>query len=212
MSGQRLFVFLASVAVAIGLVGWGIARRVPASGLTTADIDAAIASSWLSAAPEWKARLQQDETQRQCTATRSKPAPTLAQTIRARERKRIVYPADGVLLGDWKRGEALAQSGFGGRFTDTNPSQPNGGNCYACHQLAQSEISYGTLGPSLTGYGKAHGAGADAVRAAYDKIYNSQAVLACSSMPRFGASGFLSVDQVRDLTAYLMSPDSPVNR
>jgi sulfur-oxidizing protein SoxX len=31
-------------------------------------------------------------------------------------------------------------------------------------------------------------------------------------MPRFGHQGFLSVDQIKDVTAYLMSPDSPVNK
>ncbi len=67
----------------------------------------------------------------------------------------MVYPGDGNLIGDWKNGEKLAQSGYGGRFTDTDKTRENGGNCYACHQLAASEIAYGTLGPSLLGYGKA---------------------------------------------------------
>ena len=31
-------------------------------------------------------------------------------------------------------------------------------------------------------------------------------------MPRFGASSFLSLDQIKDLVAYVMSPDSPVNK
>jgi hypothetical protein len=31
-------------------------------------------------------------------------------------------------------------------------------------------------------------------------------------MPRLGASKFLTVDQIRDLVAYVMSPDSPVNK
>ncbi len=136
----------------------------------------------------------------------------MAAKIIARERARIVYPEDGKVLGDWKKGEALAQSGFGGRFTDKDPKQQNGGNCYACHQLAASEISYGTLGPSLKGYGAARASDAAAVRAVYDKIYNSQAVLACSQMPRFGAAKFLSIEQIKDLVAYVVSPDSPVNK
>lgn len=213
MSERRTLPLLTAVAlVLIGLVGWGGRHWGGAPAAMPQTVDAAIVASWASAAPEWTARLAQDETQRQCTQVGNKPAPDLAAAIKTRERARIVYPADGVLLGDWKRGEALAQSGYGGRFTDAPPTQPNGGNCYACHQLAAAEISYGTLGPSLAGHGKAHGVAAEAVRAVYDKIYDSQAVVACSSMPRFGSSGFLSPEQVRDLTAYVMSPDSPVNR
>ena len=42
-------------------------------------------------------------------------------------------------------------------------------------------------------------------KAAYAKIYNAQSVLPCSNMPRFGFHKFLSVEQIKDLTAYLMS-------
>ena len=31
-------------------------------------------------------------------------------------------------------------------------------------------------------------------------------------MPRFGANKILTVDQIKDLVALLMSPDSPVNK
>ena len=78
----------------------------------------------------------------------------MAAAIVAREQAAIVYPADGKLMGDWKNGEKLAESGYGGRFTDYPPRQANGGNCYACHQLAKAQVSYGTLGPSLLEYGK----------------------------------------------------------
>ena len=57
-------------------------------------------------------------------------------------------------MGDWKKGEKLAQSGYGGRFTDYPPRAENGGNCYACHQMDGKELSFGTLGPSLREYGK----------------------------------------------------------
>ncbi len=56
-------------------------------------------------------------------------------------------------MGDWRSGEKIAQSGFGGRFND-KPGTINGGNCYACHQITKKELSYGTLGPSLLNYGK----------------------------------------------------------
>jgi sulfur-oxidizing protein SoxX len=44
------------------------------------------------------------------------------------------------------------------------------------------------------------------------RIYNSKAFTACSSMPRFGHSGTLTEQQIKDLTAYLMDPNSPVNK
>jgi hypothetical protein len=31
-------------------------------------------------------------------------------------------------------------------------------------------------------------------------------------MPRMGASGFLTIDQIKDLVAFVMSPESPVNK
>ena len=85
----------------------------------------------------------------QCSATRNAPPKAVADAIQEREKATIEYPADGNLIGDWKKGEALAQSGYGLRFTDYPPARANGGNCYACHQLTKKELSYGTLGPSL---------------------------------------------------------------
>jgi sulfur-oxidizing protein SoxX len=171
-----------------------------------------IASSWTSATPEWAKRLDQDETQRICSETANAPAPAAAAAIQARERAIIRYPADGKLLGDWRRGEAVAQNGYGGRFTDTDSSRPKGGNCYACHQLDPKEVSFGTLGPSLREYGKNHNYNAADTKAVYDKIYNAQAAWACSNMPRFGSSGSLAIEQIKDLVALLMDPDSPVNK
>ena len=78
----------------------------------------------------------------------------LAEAIQKREQATIEYPADGKFIGDWKKGEALAQSGYGLRFTDYPATRANGGNCYACHQISKQEVSYGTLGPSLFQYGK----------------------------------------------------------
>ena len=81
-------------------------------------------------------------------------------------------------MGDWKKGEALAQSGYGMRFTDYPAARASGGNCYACHQLTKKELSYGTLGPSLAEYGKLRDYKEADVKAAYEKIYNSHAALA----------------------------------
>ena len=116
------------------------------------------------------------------------------------------------MTGDWKRGEQLAQSGYGLRFTDYPATRVNGGNCYACHQLTKQEVSYGTVGPSLLEYGKIRRFSEMETKAAYEKIYNSHATFPCSLMPRFGANGVLTIEQIKDIVALLMSPESPVNR
>ena len=137
---------------------------------------------------------------------------TATSAIRKREQATIVYPPDNNFIGDWKKGERLAQSGYGLRFTDYPPRQANGGNCYACHQLTKAEVSYGTLGPNLSEYGKLRDFTPEAVKAAYEKIYNSHAAFPCSTMPRFGANKVLTIEQIKDLVALIMSPDSPVNK
>jgi L-cysteine S-thiosulfotransferase len=173
----------------------------------------AIASSWQAVQPGWEKRLVQDDSQKLCSAARDNPAKADAERIeRMNQALKVVYPASGKLVGDWKKGEALAQSGYGMRVGDTNPSRPNGGNCYACHQLQKAELSFGTLGPSLTQYGKVRGDSEAIVKYTYDKIYNAQAFTACSNMPRFGHNGILAPDQIADLVALLLDPRSPVNQ
>lgn len=175
-------------------------------------VDAVIGAAFRSAPAEWLPRLTPDETMRQCSAHHNAPPKEIADTIVKREAAAIQYPADGALMGDWKKGEALAQSGYGLRFTDYPARRSNGGNCYACHQLTAAELSYGTVGPSLLRYGKSRGYTADATKAVYEKIYDPHVALPCSNMPRFGANKVLTVQQIRDLVALLMSPDSPVNK
>jgi len=153
-----------------------------------------------------------DETMRQCSAHRNSPPMAIADAIRQREKATIVYPPDGKILGDWKMGEAIAQSGYGQRFTDFPPRSANGGNCYACHQMTRQEVSYGTLGPSLLQYGKIRGFSDADGKAAYEKVYNSHAALPCSNMPRFGANKILTVEQIKDIVALMMNPESPVNK
>ena len=177
-----------------------------------AGVAAAVKQSWASETAEWQQRLVQDETMQQCTQYRNNPPPTVAAAIVARAKASVVYPPDGQLLGDWKKGEALAQSGYGLRFTDKDTSRANGGNCYACHQVDRKEVSYGTLGPSLAGYGKLRNFGAADAKAVYERIYNSHTALPCSNMPRFGAAKILTIEQIKDAVALLMDRDSPVNK
>lgn len=158
-------------------------------------------------------RLNQDEVQALCS--RAPTDPPLAKADEERlvtaQRAAIRYPADGRLLGDWREGEKIAQTGVGKQFSD-NPSVPAGGNCYACHQMTKEEISYGTIGPSLYQFAKLRGYGEDMQKYAWGKVYNPQAYTACSTMPRFGHNGILTEDQIRHVVALLMDRDSPVNK
>ena len=186
------------------------AQQKPA--VDTAKIDAAIAAAFPIAPADWKARFDQDETMKACSLHENSPPKAVAETIATREKARIEYPADGKLLGDWASGEKLAQSGYGLRFTDYPARQVNGGNCYACHQLTKAEVSYGTIGPTLLNYGKIRNFSEADTKAVYEKLYNAQAAYPCSNMPRFGTNKVLTIDQIKDLVALVMSPDSPVNK
>jgi sulfur-oxidizing protein SoxX len=161
---------------------------------------------------DWAGRTNQDETMKICSATRNAPSAAEGDKIMAAAKAAIKYPEDGKFMGDWKKGEAIAQSGYGGRFSDYPPRRPNGGNCYACHQMTAAEVSYGTVGPSLREYGKIRKYAEEDVKAVYDKIYNAHAAFPCSLMPRLGSNGVLSIDQIKDLVALVMSPESPVNK
>lgn len=174
-------------------------------------VDTYIKGTFKGATPEWQARIEPDEAQRICSEPHVKLSPEQEKKIIASAKASIVLPADGKVIGDWKKGQQLAQRGTGGQFSD-KPGGPIGGNCYACHQLSRAELSFGTLGPTLLEYGKNRKFKPEEAQAAYAKIYNSQAVQPCSSMPRFGHNKFLSEEQMKDLTAYLFDPESPVNK
>ena len=165
--------------------------------------------------------LETDETNKACSAAdvAGKPLdPAAAQAIEAMNLKTIKWPSDGKFLGDWKAGEALAQSGRGMTWTDSAKTS-NGGNCYNCHQITKAEISFGTIGPSLYNFGKMRGVtdpnspeSRQMVEYTWGKIWNAKAYNACSNMPRAGHMGILNESQVRDLVALLLDPKSPVNQ
>lgn len=196
--------------IALVFIGLGTAHAQQTPD--AAKIDAVIVAAFPAIPDDWKSRLDQDETMKLCSAAHNAPAKAVAEAIQQREKARVEYPADGQLMGDWKAGERLAQSGYGLRFTDYPQRQPIGGNCYACHQLTKAEVSFGTIGPSLLGYGKVRKFAEADTKAVYEKIYNAQASYACSNMPRFGTNKVLTIDQIKDLVALVMSPDSPVNK
>ena len=198
-----------SAAILAAFVSAAIAQQ-PAK-VEAAVVDATIKATFKSAPPEWQARIEPDEAHRICSQVPLKLTPDVEKKLVESALKAVVYPADGNVIGDWKKGQQLAQRGTGGQFSD-KPDGPIGGNCYACHQLSPKELSFGTLGPTLLEYGKIRKFKAEEAKQAYAKIFNAQSVQACSNMPRFGHNKFLSVEQIKDLTAYLFDPDSPVNK
>lgn len=157
-------------------------------------------------------RLKQDEAMALCTQYRDHVPADVAKKIEATALQSIKFPADGQYMGDWKNGDKIAKSGRGATWSD-KPDTVNGGGCYNCHRVSGTEVSYGTIGPSLYQFGKLRGGATEAnMKYVYGKVYNSQAYAACSNMPRFGEHGVLTEAQIRDLVALLLDPASPVNQ
>jgi L-cysteine S-thiosulfotransferase len=166
-------------------------------------------------------RLEQTDIQKVCSESNA-TGKAVPDATRERMQKalydKIPYPADGKYIGDWKEGEKIAQNGRGMQFSDV-AGVANGANCYACHQLTPSEISYGNQGPSLLKYGSIRGvkdpASKDSeamVKYTWARIWNTHSVNLCSNMPRFGDAGILTTAQVKDVMALLLDPASPVNK
>jgi len=155
-------------------------------------------------------RVELDEVQRLCNLHADNPPRELARPLEEAQLKAIKFPS-GNLIGDWKNGERIAQSGRGAMWSD-KPGVQEGGSCYNCHQLSPKVAAFGTLGPSLAGFGKIRGNGPEIQRYAYGRIYNAKAYNACSQMPRLGHSGTLNEQQIKDLVGLLLDPASPVNQ
>ena len=198
--------------VALALLPLGCAIA-PSNDEIAAQSTAMLKASFKATGQAGLDRLNQDETQRVCSELPPGKAPVreVAEKIEKMNLATIRYPADGKLLGDWKNGEKIAQEGRGKQFSD-DVAGPVGANCYACHQLTPQELSFGTIGPSLYQFAKLRGYGADTQRYAYGKIFNADAFAACSTMPRFGHNSILTEQQIKDVTALLMDPQSPVNK
>lgn len=156
-------------------------------------------------------RVLMDGLQAICNRTGNHPPEYMAKQLEADQMAGVKFPADGKLMGDWKAGEALAQSGRGMTWSD-KVGIPNGGNCYNCHQISPQELSFGTIGPSLKGFGKLRGNTPETQKYVYSKIFNAKAYNACSEMPRFGHAEALTEKQIKDLVALLLDPASPTNK
>lgn len=202
---------LVSVALAAGCTaGPGTHKEAQ---VTTEQAVAVMKSSFLPKGQAKLDRLDQDEVQKTCSDYHpGTPLPKdVAERIEKSQLAAVKYPADGKLLGDWKSGEKIAQSGVGKQYSD-DPKVVAGGNCYACHELTKQELAFGTIGPSLYRFGKLRGFTPEVQKYAYAKVYNPDAFSACSNMPRFGHNGILTEQQIKDVVALLMDPESPVNQ
>ena len=159
-------------------------------------------------------RIDQDATQKFCSDpvfSTSKQGEKMREKIQKMNMDSIKQPSDGKYIGDWKKGEAIAQSGRGATWTD-KADTPVGGGCYNCHQIDKKEISYGTIGPTLWNYGKLRGYSPEVVTYTWNRINNSKAYNACSNMPRFAHFKLLNEQQIQDVMALLLDPASPVNQ
>lgn len=159
-------------------------------------------------------RIQQDEFQTLCSDEKFRDSPEgkkKAEALQAAALAAIKPPSDGKYLGSWANGEKIAQSGRGATWTDSVKTV-NGGGCYNCHQISKQEISYGTIGPSLLEYGKTRGNSDVILTYTWNRINNSKAYNACSNMPRMQHFNLLTEQQIKDVMALLLDPESPVNK
>ena len=173
-----------------------------------------MSSSFIAKGQAGLDRLVQDPAQKFC----SNPAnlegggdPKVRGKIQNENMASIKQPSDGKYIGNWKNGEKIAQSGRGATWSD-KPDSVIGGGCYNCHQIDPKEISYGNIGPSLTGYGKLRGYSKEVVVYTWNRINNSKAYNVCSNMPRFAHAKLLDEKQIQDVMALLLDPASPVNQ
>lgn len=168
-----------------------------------------------SGSPAHLKRLEQDHSQQICSKVGdAKLSQDEAAEVVSLARESIKYPASGQIVGNWKTGDMLAHDGSGDRIRDgkTENRKENGALCQNCHALAPGEINVGNVGPALTGYGKQRGNSEAIAKYTYDKIYNAWVYFPCSNMPRLGATGHLTPEQVAHMVAYLIDPLSPINK
>lgn len=160
-------------------------------------------------------RLEQDRSQQICSKiANAKLTQEEAAEVVKLARDSMQYPASGKLVGDWRIGSKLAHDGAGDRILrgKLEKRKENGGLCQNCHALAPGEINVGNVGPSLTGYGVQRGNSEAIAKLTYERIYNGWAYMPCSNMPRLGANRHLTPEQITHLVAYLIDPQSPINK
>lgn len=174
-----------------------------------------VSESYSAPTPALLKRLVQDRSQQICSKIGgARLTQAEAAEVVELARASIRYPESGKLVGDWKVGDKLAHDGAGDRIQGgrLEKRKENGGLCQNCHALAPGEFNVGNVGPSLTGYGVQRGNSEAIAKLTYERIYNAWAYAPCSNMPRLGANGHLTPEQIAHIVAYLIDPQSPVNR
>lgn len=199
--------------VAMGLMSFAAVSLTQAQ-TTDPEVAATLQNSFVSKGIANKDRVIPDDIQILCSDKVFLESPAgqkRAIELQAIALAAIKPPSDGKYLGDWKAGDKVAQSGRGATWSD-NEKTVNGGSCYNCHQVTKAEMSHGTIGPSLLGYGKMRGNSQEIVTYTWNRINNSKAYNACSNMPRFAHFNLLTEKQIQDVMALLLDPQSPVNQ
>jgi sulfur-oxidizing protein SoxX len=203
-----------TMAAAIALIAAGCAT-FPDQAETREQVEKMVGRDFTAPSPAHLKRLAQDRSQQICSKVGAeKLTPDEAAEIIKLARASIQYPPSGKLVGDWKRGNALAHDGAGDRiqFGKLEARKENGGLCQNCHALAPGEVNVGNVGPSLTGYGAQRGNSEAIAKYTYEKVYNAWTYFPCSTMPRLGATGHLTPEQITHMVAFLIDPQSPVNQ
>ena len=168
-----------------------------------------------TASPTHAKRLVQDRSQQICSRIGdAKLSEAEAAEVVKLARASIKYPASGKLVGNWKTGDKLAHNGAGDRIRrgKLEKRKENGALCQNCHGLAPGEVNVGNVGPSLSGYGLQRGNSEAIAKYTYEKIYNAWVYFPCSNMPRLGATGHLTPEQITHVVAFLIDPQSPINK
>lgn len=160
-------------------------------------------------------RLRQDELQKTCSGRGEMKSANVSKVIEL-ARSSMEYPDGGIELGDWKKGQSLAENAFGfrvGHSIDDHSAKETGGLCINCHKMEEEKaIRSGTLGPSLVNYGNNRGTGEETRKYTYEVLYNPHVFFPCTKMPRFGVNGVLTQEKISHIMAYLLDPEFPVNQ
>ena len=212
MASLSRFGWLTAATATIAAVG---CASYPGADATRESAERIVKHSFSAPQPQLLERLTQDRSQQICSKVghAELTQPEAAEVVEL-ARKSLKYPAGGKLVGDWKEGERLAHDGAGDRIQGgvLEKRKENGGLCQNCHELAPGEINVGNIGPSLRAFGTQRGNTDETAKFAYEKIYNAWAYFPCSNMPRLGANGHLTPEQIVHLVAYLIDPASPINK
>ena len=211
MKSFKRALVLSPVVIAVGCASFSFPDAE-----TTSSIGEQMVSEAYPGMPEaLTRRAAQDPAQRICSKVGdAKLTPEEAAQVVQASSAAFKYPASNKLAGDWKVGAKLSADGGGMRIRDgqVEKSKENGALCVNCHALDPKDVNVGNVGPSLTGYGTQRGNSEAVVKYTYEKIYNAWAYFPCSNMPRLGHNGFLTPEQITHVVAYLIDPQSPVNK